>query len=62
MERHVVCRPRLPGVPSQHFRAEARAEQQFAADAIRQRLARVTVDDRVAAGLKLLPYHRLFML
>lgn len=61
MERHIVVDFGLLGVPLQHYRADECAAEAFVAEATRQRLAAVTVDNGVTDGLKELPYQRLFM-
>jgi hypothetical protein len=61
MERRVVVEFDLSGVPRQQFRAQECAAEQFAADALRQRWARATVDDVVTTDLKQLPCQRLFV-
>jgi hypothetical protein len=65
MERHLVVDFGVPGVPVQHYRAEECAARAFAADALRQRLALVTIDDEMATAdlndLRELPYQRLFL-
>lgn len=61
MERRLVVDFDIPGVPVQHYRAERCAAEAFAAEATRQGLARVTVDDLATDEMKQLPYQRLFM-
>jgi hypothetical protein len=66
MERHLVVDFGLPGMPVQHYRAEECAARTFTADALRLRLALVTVDENEMAtadlsNLKELPYQRLFL-
>jgi hypothetical protein len=65
MERHLLVDFGVPGMPVQHYRAEEYAARAFAADALRQRLALVTIDDQMATpdlnNLRALPYQRLFL-
>ncbi|BCK53970.1 MULTISPECIES: hypothetical protein [Nocardia] len=61
MERRLVVDFDIPGVPVQHYRAERCAAEAFAAEATRQGLARVTVDDLATDEMKQLPYQRLFL-
>jgi hypothetical protein len=61
MERRIVVDFGHPGVPILNYRAQECAAEKFAANATRQGLARVTVDDLVTTDLKPLPYQRLFL-
>ncbi|WP_195053169.1 hypothetical protein [Nocardia cyriacigeorgica] len=51
----------VAGVPIQHYRAVECVAEAFAENALRQGLARVTVDDLVTDDLQQLPYQRLFL-
>jgi hypothetical protein len=59
-ERHLAIEFTKTG-PVMHYRAEKTAAEEFAAAVQRQSLAhRVTIDDKVSAEMKQLPYQRLF--
>ena len=60
-ERRVSVDFGVAGVPIQHYRAAGCVAEAFAENAVRQGLARVTVDDLVTDGLQQLPYQRLFL-
>ncbi|WP_067859864.1 hypothetical protein [Nocardia shimofusensis] len=60
-ERRVIVDFGVAGVPIQHYRAPGCAAEAFAENALRQGLARVTVDDLVTDDLQQLPYQRLFL-
>lgn len=61
MECRLVVDFDIPGVPIQHYRAERCAAEAFAAEATRQGLARVTVDNLATDNLRELPYQRLYL-